>query len=123
MKNSATPRGQWSLPLMPTRTKTSSGKKRCMRISTPTQRPSGIDQPRMYSIVVRGAAASSMLGSDARDCRGVPVAGAGGAAGPGHAADERPAARDAVQRAGAADCGSAGFWICMRAQARWASRL
>src|SRR5580658_9227975 len=51
-RNTASPRGHASGPLMAKTTNTSSGKKMWTRISTPIHRPSGIDQPRIPTIVV-----------------------------------------------------------------------
>jgi len=46
---------------------------------------------------------SGILNRDACDCRDVAAEEAGGSGGDGDAADERSDARDAVQRAGAAN--------------------
>ena len=66
--------------LMPRQTSASRGKKTWTRISTPIQRPSGIDQPRIVSIVE--GRAMTRCGQlcwmcDAHHCGNVPIASAG----------------------------------------------
>ena len=146
-RNSARPRGHPSAPLMANNTRSSSGKKMWTRISTPIHRPSGIDQPRIHAIVeVRAQAGAKslavlayrkrlwasvpelgqevcfMLVVDAHHCGIVSFARARAPAGDGHAAHQRPPARDALQRACAAHRRAPRFSISMPVRARWALR-
>src|ERR1035441_3690122 len=61
IRNKASPRCQPSLPLMAKNTRASKGKKMWTRISTPTQRPSGIDQPRILGLYRLGGLAGVNL--------------------------------------------------------------